>query len=474
MLKVNPVFQFFLSHAANAGVRPCVQTINHTLYHQDVLNYIGHFSALYKIAAGNTLIVNINNPLLLYVFCWTALANNCDLVLLPAINEPALLQFYAKDIQYAKIITDIEACKGAEGVCFVHKLPDMAVLSTAEIPYNTKANQSDWEDKQLFFFSSGTTSSAKMVSTSYSQLLLALRCINNNKLMPYTYQQTVFITPPLYHSYGFSTMMEYSSNGSTIVFPEERNFTGYLKTIASSALGAKITAVEGVPYYHEQLKLVIKKCKLDGLRHIGFGGDAVAITLMEFYRAYQPEITFSIRYGLTEIPSVVSLLYLAPDEQLQNNGGKMMPFITFQFKNGAADNDGEIWVGYNKAVAADYGISKLPGEYVFTGDTGYLNGNSLHITGRKKYLGKVRGFTVNTQVLENFLQQHKGIRDAVVLLENGELEVKAVAPAITETEIRAYIQTSLPPHYEPGSILLVNNIERTETGKIIRHNAENK
>jgi acyl-coenzyme A synthetase/AMP-(fatty) acid ligase len=472
MAETNPLFRFFTNQAAQAGGKPCVQTVSHTLYHQDVLNYTGHFSALYKIIAADTLILNINNPLLLYVFCWTALANNCNLVLLPAIQQPALLNEYAKEMQNAKIITDIEACKG-EGVFYTDKLPGPELLP-AVLPGIAAEDQHCQDDKQIFFFSSGTTSVAKMVSTSYSQLLLALNCISKQNLMPYTYRQTVFITPPLYHSYGFSAMMEYSINGSTIVLPEERNFTGYLKTIANAGLSAVITAVEGVPYYHEQLKLAVKRCKLNALQHIGFGGDAVPMSLMEFYRAYSPAMTFSVRYGLTEIPSVISLLYLCADEPLQNNGTKVMPFFTFQFNNGASKTEGEIWVAYNNTAAEAYGISNLSEAFIFTGDTGYLAGNSLHITGRKKHLGKVKGFTVNTLVLENFLCRHSAIQEAAVIIENGELQVRAVAPTLTVVDISEMIKTALPPHYEPGKIELVNNIERTETGKIIRHSATTK
>jgi acyl-CoA synthetase (AMP-forming)/AMP-acid ligase II len=131
-------------------------------------------------------------------------------------------------------------------------------------------------------------------------------------------------------------------------------------------------------------------------------------------------------------------------------------------------------VSYKDGIADTYGISNLPEAPIFTGDTGYITGNTLFITGRKKHLGKVRGFTVNTQVLEHFLQQHHGIEDAVAMIENGELLVRVVAPTLSIHEVATSIELALPAHYMPGKIALVSILERTETGKIIRHNAETK
>jgi acyl-coenzyme A synthetase/AMP-(fatty) acid ligase len=476
MQTVNPLFKFFLQQAAGSGSKPCVVTTGHTLYYQDVLNSIDYFTTLCGIQPGSTIVLNIDKPLLLYLLAWTGIANNCSLVLLPAVTEPALLRQYVKEIPAAVTITDIKDHNGEDAVCFIDTLPAFELLPAAASNTYAAVTEDLLEGKEIFFFTSGTTSAAKLTATGYHQLLLALKCISAENLMPYTAGQTVFITPPLYHSYGFSAMMEYGSNGSTIVLPEEKAISAYVKTIASRQLPAAITAIEGVPYYHEQLKLIIKKCRLEQLLHIGFGGDAVPIALMEFYRTYLPGLSFSIRYGLTEIPSVISLLFVSPGQPLQSNGGKLLPFIKTVIATIAetGSDEGEISAGYDAAAAEKYGISQLPQQLISTGDTGYEQEGCLVITGRKKHLGKVNGFTVNTQVLENTLRKHNNVQDSCVVLEKNELRVQVVAAGITEQQVRQYIQAALPAYYQPASLLLVSSIARTETGKIIRHNVQQK
>lgn len=464
MKPVNPVLHLLYRQPADHCY---LRTADRSFTYGEVLSAAEHLGEKYRMEG--TVALNFENPLLLCLFCWAALSRNAQLVLLPSITSREAVDRLLPH-PGIPIFTDMTSLNEEDDVCFVDSIPGGIKALT---PIEVVADDGLVAGKNLFFYSSGTTGQSKLVPVSYAQLIIALSCIRQEKLMKYTADQCLLLSPPLYHSYGFSAMMEYTSGGSSIVLPADKTLGGYLKILSSENLRTSITAVEGVPYFHEQLKLILHKLKLSSLRHVGFGGDAVSMKLLEFYRNHAPQVSFSIRYGLTEIPSVLSLLTLEPGDGLSNNGSRILPLYKVSLTKNEEGSDGDISVGYDLQTAAAYGpVQDLPIETISTGDTGYVTEGRLVITGRKKYMGKIRGYTVNAQVLEKLLSEQPFIEEACVILQGQKLfaQVQLAANSnAAEEEIRACIRQHLPDHYQPDQINLVNSIPRTETGKKIRH-----
>lgn len=464
MKPVNPVLHLLYRQPAD---RCYLRTADRSFTYGEVLSAAEQLAEKYRLEG--TVALNFENPLLLCLFCWAALSRNTQLVLLPSITSREALDRLLPH-PGIPIFTDIALLKEEEDVCFVDSIPGNVPASR---PVEVVVDDSLVAGKNLFFYSSGTTGQSKLVPVSYAQLNIALDCIQYEKLMEYTADQCLLLSPPLYHSYGFSVMMEYTAGGSSLVLPADKTLGGYLKILGSEDLRTSITAVEGVPYFHEQLKLILQKLKLSSLRHVGFGGDAVSMKLLEFYRSHAPQVSFSIRYGLTEIPSVLSLLTLQPGEDLSNNGSRILPIYTVSLTGNEDGTNGDISVSYDLQTAAAYGpVHDLPVETIPTGDTGYVSEDRLVITGRKKYMGKIRGYTVNAQVLEKLLSEQPFIEEACIILQGQKLFAQVQLASGTnagEEEIRACIRQHLPDHYQPDQINLVDSIARTETGKKIRH-----
>ncbi|HEY0067019.1 MAG TPA: class I adenylate-forming enzyme family protein [Flavisolibacter sp.] len=464
MNPVNPVLHLlYRQQADNCYLR----TPDRSFTYGEVLSVAEHLAGKYRMEG--TVALNFENPLLLCLFCWAALSRNTQLVLLPSITGREALDRLLPH-SGIPVFTDIASLKEEDDVCFVDSIPGDIQTFT---PLEVVVDDGLVAGKNLFFYSSGTTGQSKLVPVSYAQLTIALNCIRREKLMEYTVGQCLLLSPPLYHSYGFSAMMEYTAGGSSLVLPADKTLGGYLKILGSEELRTSITAVEGVPYFHEQLKLILHKLKLSSLRHVGFGGDAVSMKLLEFYRSHAPQVSFSIRYGLTEIPSVLSLLTLQRGEELCSNGSRILPLYKVSLTKNEEGSDGDISVGYDLQSATSYGpVQDLPVETIPTGDTGYISEGRLVITGRKKYMGKIRGYTVNAQVLEKLLSEQPFIEEACVILQGQKLFAQVqLAPNSNagEEEIRACIRQHLPDHYQPDQVNMVDSIARTETGKKIRH-----
>lgn len=464
MKPVNPVLHLLYRQPADHHY---LRTPDRSLTYGEVLSVSEHLGEKYRM--DGTVALNFENPLLLCLFCWAALSRNTQLVLLPSITSREALDRLLPH-PGIPVFTDIASLKEEDNVCFVDSAPgDIQAFTPMEIVMDDDL----LAGKNLFFYSSGTTGQSKLVPVSYAQLIVALNCIRREKLMEYTVDQCLLLSPPLYHSYGFSAMMEYTAGGSSLVLPADKTLGGYLKILGSEDLRTSITAVEGVPYFHEQLKLILQKLKLSSLRHVGFGGDAVSIKLLEFYRNHALQASFSIRYGLTEIPSVLSLLTLHADEELSNNGSRILPLYKVSLTKSEEGIDGDISVSYDLHTAAAYGpVQDLPEDTIPTGDTGYISEGRLVITGRKKYMGKIRGYTVNAQVLEKLLSEQPFIEEACIILQGQKLFAQVQLLPNTnagEEEIRACIRQHLPDHYQPDQINFVDRIARTETGKKIRH-----
>ena len=98
----------------------------------------------------------------------------------------------------------------------------------------------------------------------------------------------------------------------------------------------------------------------------------------------------------------------------------------------------------------------------------------LVLTGRTKNIAKVRGETVSLDEVDRVLRSLRGVVDgaAVAVPDEMEGEVVLVAvvcpPALTDAELRAELSAYFPPPALPRSIVRMDAIPRTATGKLLR------
>jgi acyl-coenzyme A synthetase/AMP-(fatty) acid ligase len=239
------------------------------------------------------------------------------------------------------------------------------------------------------------------------------------------------------------------------------------------ALRDSITAIEGVPYFYSQLSKLTDRFMMPALNHLGLGGGGVDNIAFEKLREVYPAVTVSVRYGLTETPSVVSHKILRPPfREDWMTSGPVLPVYNVEIVDGTGrildrNQEGEIMVS-GECVGTYLGHS---GGCLLTGDIGYITGsNELVINGRKSLYLKNRGFRVSPEKIESVIASFNGVRDCRVLMIDSKLVAEAVYDdTISQRDILAFMSTRLPSYAIADEVLRVESVPRTPSGKIKRY-----
>src|SRR5207245_10440070 len=101
---------------------------------------------------------------------------------------------------------------------------------------------------------------------------------------------------------------------------------------------------------------------------------------------------------------------------------------------------------------------------------------TIEFLGRLDSEVKVRGFTVELGEIEQYLIQHEGVQDAVVLTWNdGNVDkrlvayfIPAVGAEVTVSEFRVFLQQKLPAYMIPSFFVVLETCPVTPNGKIDR------
>lgn len=384
----------------------------------------------------------------LFLCIWSALELGVDVYLLPALSK--IEYDLLKQTEKIKIDLTLSDIDGFDAVDY---RPSCEIV----LPLKKMAGQS------FFFLTSGTTGSSKLVRTTYYQLKAALTCLSQNKLMPYRSQQVVYISPPLFHSYGFSAMVEYVACGSTICVSKVAGLNS-IKSLAS--LDSRVTAIEGVPYFYSQLLLIRNRLDLKNIQHIGFGGDNVTPDLLDKVLSAIPCSGVSIRYGLTEIPSVVAIQYFKPrrKKKYPKDLGKILPIYKTALKKIQHENEmiGELIIKHKYRA--------LETKLIRTHDIFEKRGSKIFFKYRNFFI-KVRGKRLSPSAIEELLRTHKDVLEARAYVLNDRLicDVIVVERSNLSTEsLLSFLRNTHGTYYLPDVVKFVKNIERTNIGKIKR------
>lgn len=255
------------------------------------------------------------------------------------------------------------------------------------------------------------------------------------------------------HSYGFSALLEYTLGNSTIIIPSEASFNGVFRLINNKKIQSLVTTIEGVPYFYKQLLVFKNKIHFSNLKHIGFGGDFVHDSLLKSLFELYNEVSFSIRYGISEIPSVISLNTF---ETLENNKNTST-ILQIYLVSIDAGNDKEILVKYS-------------GKTIATGDIGVLENDQLTIIDRKASFLKVKGYKISPNYIEKVILNSEMIQEVQVLAKNDQLIANVISLSnYKKNELINFLHHNLPQYSLPDTINEVKLLNRTSTGKIIRH-----
>lgn len=235
-------------------------------------------------------------------------------------------------------------------------------------------------------FSSGTIGVPKAVMLSQKNMFVNLENLLKRALM--TKEDSAYLFLPLSNTYGGLCNFIYSLyTGMKIYLCSDKN------KIVEELLEVKPTILSTVPIFLEKIYLakrekgISAKALLGGRTRIVFCGGAILESHLREMMA-EEGITLLNAYGLSETASLISVEY--PGEQEVGSVGTVFENQDVRIDEADENGVGEILVKGENIFIGYYGREDYyrsfftEDGYFRTGDTGYLRGNKLFCTGRKK------------------------------------------------------------------------------------------
>jgi acyl-CoA synthetase (AMP-forming)/AMP-acid ligase II len=432
----------------------------------DYLRHNSRFSQKPVVAA------IVENAEHLVYLIWACLASGICLAFLPMTRSLGQARVLMSQVGACALVTDVPELQAVS-----LPIPFEAFLEETRV-FEPEFEAFLPQTPAFIFQTSGTTGEAKWVSVSHGQFLAALEGLWCAGGLSHAVDQVVYLTPPLSHSYGLSSLLEYTFVGSTIALPRGISPLGAVGELRDLGLATNVTAIEGVPYFYAQLSKLSGRIKLPALRQIGYGGGALVPAVFERLRADYPALSCSVRYGMTETPSVVSQkVFVGFDEEDWSSSGRVLSLYDLRVVDEAgkclkSGQVGEICLRGDCLALPYLGEFNNKKEFFATGDLGYLD-NELHIVGRKSVFLESRGFRVSPEYVESVAGLHEGVHDCQALNFNGGLwlNVVPIVSALSANELLSFLSERLPGYAVPEKVRFVEAIERTLSGKIRRHSA---
>lgn len=141
---------------------------------------------------------------------------------------------------------------------------------------------------------------------------------------------------------------------------------------------------------------------------------------------------------------------------------------------------GEVWLRRPGAPPRHYyrdpeaTAEGFAGDWVRTGDLGYLDEGYLFLVDRKKDLIITGGLNVSSLEVEDVLHEHPAVAEAAVFAVPHEVLGQDVAAAVVasaevaERELQAFARERLAEYKTPHRVFLVDRLPRNPSGKVVK------
>jgi long-chain acyl-CoA synthetase len=348
------------------------------------------------------------------------------------------------------------------------------------------------DDIAFLQYTGGTTGLSKGAVLTHGNIVANLEQIGG-WMSPFLDQgREVIITAlPLYHVFALVVnallFLKLGCRNVLITNPRDMPaFCAELKRSGFTAISGVNTLFNGLLHTPGFSELDFSKLKLA----VG-GGTAVQQTVAERWQAVTG-VGLSEGYGLTECSPVVSF---APLDKPQWNGtiGVPVPSTEVSLRD---DDENEVAPGEPgelciKGPQVMRGYWQKPEEtakvftrdgWLKTGDIAVLEDKGyLRIVDRKKDMILVSGFNVYPNEIEGVVAQHPGVLECACIgvpdEKSGEVVKIFVVkkdPALTEAALRTFCQQHLTGYKLPKHIAFIDELPKTNVGKVLRKELRGK
>ncbi len=337
-------------------------------------------------------------------------------------------------------------------------------------------------DPLFILYTSGTTGFPK--GCIYTHKMAFWNSINTQLRLDITASDHTLICMPPFHTGGWNVLLTpFLHHGGSFTLVRKFESEEILQMLEDE----EATLFMGVPTMLRMMSSteLFKEVTLESLRYFVVGGEAMPIDLIELWQSKNKPIRQG--YGLTEAgPNITSLHH---DDAIRKIGsiGKPNFYVETKLANQegkevAIDVEGELWIkgpmvtpGYwQNDEATAHSLSDgwfKTGDILVKDEEGYL-----FVKDRIKNMFISGGENVYPAEVEKVLLQHPDVREAAVIgisdAKWGEVG-KAYLVADTERQLtpenlKAYCQKQLAKYKIPKYFEEVEDIPKTDSGKIDR------
>ena len=340
------------------------------------------------------------------------------------------------------------------------------------------------DDTAVIIYTSGTTGRPKGAMLSHgnllSNILSAGECIRISK------SDRLMLILPMFHSFTFTVciLMPLAAGAAIIVVRKLRSLPHMIRNLMLK----RATVLIGIPHVYELMShagppfwmrpmLSLRLC-------VSGSAPLAEATLRNFERRWRTPLLEG--YGLSETSPVVSF---NPIDGRRKAGsvGRPIPGVSVRIVSGDGSplppgRVGEIAVkgpnvmqGYLNRVRETK--ETIRDGWLMTGDIGKIDEEGyIYILDRKKDMILVRGMNVYPREIEEVLYSHPSVAEAAVVgrtdSRRGEVPVAVISlkegASATPQEIVHFCARSLAPYKVPRTVLIIDRLPRTSSGKILK------
>ena len=308
---------------------------------------------------------------------------------------------------------------------------------------------------------------------------------------------------PLFHIYGMTVVMNATLFGGGAYYPlPEWDAQQALSLVED----AELTLMHGVPAMYNDVinQPNAGSFDLSSLRLCGVGGSGIPVEVLRRFEELYPVKIYE-GYGLTETSPVTHFNSPKWGRRVGSIGkpleGVDSRVITGDFEDvdpvaegpvdeGEVDMDeitGELVVSGPNVMKGYSGLPEANREafterdgkrWFHTGDLGYHDEDGyFYVVDRKKHMINTAGYNVYPREVEELLFEHEAVADAAIVGipddRRGETVKAFVVPvpdaSVTADELREFCLENLAEYKHPREVEFVEELPRTTTGKVKKH-----
>lgn len=339
------------------------------------------------------------------------------------------------------------------------------------------------EEIFVYQYSSGSTGRPKLVPRTHGQCAAEAALYGE---LGMSTEDTILSAVPLFHTYGMGACIFGGAvSGATVVILEDPHPFLLRRHRALELIEAeRVTVFPGVPFNFRLMAEAPAGGDLSSLRLCFSAGTALPRSSFE---AFGERFGVLVRqlYGSTETGIISANMSDDPVATFESVGAPLgeaeIQIVDDEGESMPVGELGEVTVR-SPAATGGYAEMDEPNRqafrdgWYFTGDLGRLDEDGmLYLAGRKKLLIEIGGYKVDPIEVQDVVEAHPSVEEAIVVGVPGKVEgeeaIKAVAVTsedCDERELIAFCRERLANFKVPQVVEFRDEIPKSPLGKILR------